>query len=267
MDRLTLIEKFAAKMTQERREDLSSKSFAVPASKAKKLGVSGEIKGEAKGKYPIPDEKHARNALARVSQHGTPGEREAVRKKVYAKYPQLRESFEESHGGESPTSKENVKKEEQGGIGKEGSAPPRPPGGGLLPRKGPPIPKGMVVKLLPGGKSKLVTREEAGLGKDSCAGVKMAAMADELEKIAATEAKLKRMAEKIDALKARGQEVPSALEDAFKHQMKKWETLSGPRIRAFGEKARAARKVQSAGKALARVGKASLGGLKRFGWR
>jgi hypothetical protein len=113
-----VLTKTAAKMTQERREDLPSKAFAVPESKAEKIGVEGEIKGEAKGKYPIPDEKHAKNALARVSQHGTPAEREAVRKKVYAKYPQLREGFEERHGGESPTAKEHVKKVEQGGIGK-----------------------------------------------------------------------------------------------------------------------------------------------------
>lgn len=111
-------------MSQERREGLSSSQFAVPESKAKKIGVEGEIKGEAKGKYPIPDEKHARNALARVSQFGTPAEREAVRKKVYAKYPDLKEGFEERHG-ESPTAKENVKKVEQGNIGKEGCPMPK----------------------------------------------------------------------------------------------------------------------------------------------
>ena len=113
----TTIEKVAAKMTLERREALPAKSFAVPETKAKKIGVAGEIKGEAKGKYPIPDIKHAKNALARVSQHGTPGERQAVRSKVYSKFPGLKEGFEERHG-ESPTAKENVKKVEQGGIGK-----------------------------------------------------------------------------------------------------------------------------------------------------
>jgi len=105
-------------MSAHTREGLKPSQFAIPESKAKKIGVAGEIKGEAEGKYPIPDEKHARNALARVSQHGTPAEREAVRSKVYAKYPQLRESFEERHG-ESPTSKENIKKKEQGGIEKD----------------------------------------------------------------------------------------------------------------------------------------------------
>ena len=111
------VEKLAGKMTLQHRESLPSKSFAVPESKAKKIGVSEEIKGEAKGKYPIPDEKRARNALARVSQFGNPAERVAVRKKVYSKYPQLREGFEQRHG-ESPTTKKNIKKVEQGGIGK-----------------------------------------------------------------------------------------------------------------------------------------------------
>lgn len=120
MDRLVVIEHFAKlgmAMSQERRESLPTKAFAIPETKAKKIGVGGEIKGEAKGKYPIPDEKHARNALARVSQHGTPAERQAVRSKVYSKFPGLKEGFEVRHG-ESPTAKGNIKKVEQGGIGK-----------------------------------------------------------------------------------------------------------------------------------------------------
>jgi len=120
MDRLAVLDHFAklgAAMSQGKRESLPTKSFAIPESKAKKIGVSGEIKGEAKGKYPIPDERHARNALARVSQHGTPAERQAVRSKVYSKFPGLKEGFESRHG-ESPTSKGNIKKVEQGGIGK-----------------------------------------------------------------------------------------------------------------------------------------------------
>lgn len=110
------IEKRAGSMSLQRREGLPSKQFAVPAKKAKSLGVSGEIQGEAKGKYPIPDKKHARNALARVSQFGSPGERQAVRSKVYSKYPELREGFEQRHG-QSPTSGKNIKKVEQGGVG------------------------------------------------------------------------------------------------------------------------------------------------------
>ena len=47
-------------------------------------------KGRYDGAYPIPDLAHARNALARVSAHGTPAEKAAVRRKVYAKYPELK---------------------------------------------------------------------------------------------------------------------------------------------------------------------------------
>ena len=38
-------------------------------------------------KYPIPDEAHARNALARVSQFGTPEEKKKVRSAVKSKFP------------------------------------------------------------------------------------------------------------------------------------------------------------------------------------
>lgn len=78
-------------MSQGKRESLPSKSFAVPERKAKKIGVAGEIKGEAKGKYPIPDKAHARNALARVSQFGTPAEKTLVQSKVKAKFPDIGE--------------------------------------------------------------------------------------------------------------------------------------------------------------------------------
>ncbi len=37
--------------------------------------------------YPIEDASHARNALARVSQFGTPALKAKVRAKVKAKYP------------------------------------------------------------------------------------------------------------------------------------------------------------------------------------
>jgi hypothetical protein len=39
------------------------------------------------GRYPIHDASHARNALARVSQHGTPGEQKKVKAAVRRKYP------------------------------------------------------------------------------------------------------------------------------------------------------------------------------------
>lgn len=40
-------------------------------------------------RYPIHDISHARNALARVVQHGSADEIATVRRKVYAKYPVL----------------------------------------------------------------------------------------------------------------------------------------------------------------------------------
>jgi hypothetical protein len=40
-------------------------------------------------RYPIEDPNHARNALARVSQHGSPAEKATVRKKVHQKYPSI----------------------------------------------------------------------------------------------------------------------------------------------------------------------------------
>jgi hypothetical protein len=60
-----------AKLTTAKRKALPKKSFAVPS----------------KDGYPIHDASHARNALARVSQHGSSAEKAAVRRKVKAKYP------------------------------------------------------------------------------------------------------------------------------------------------------------------------------------
>jgi hypothetical protein len=41
-------------------------------------------------KYPIPDIAHARNALARVAQHGSAAEQKKVRAAVEKKYPSLK---------------------------------------------------------------------------------------------------------------------------------------------------------------------------------
>ncbi len=63
-----------AKLTAAKRKKLKKSSFAIPS----------------KRKYPIPDISHARNALARVAQHGTPSEKRQVRRAVYRKYPSLK---------------------------------------------------------------------------------------------------------------------------------------------------------------------------------
>jgi hypothetical protein len=64
-----------AKLSTAQRKKIPKSSFAIPA---KKPGA---------GSYPIPDKSHARNALARVSQHGSPSEKARVRAKVHAKFP------------------------------------------------------------------------------------------------------------------------------------------------------------------------------------
>lgn len=62
-----------AKLTAAKRKKLKSSSFALGGRR-----------------YPIHDISHARNALARVSQHGTSSEKARVRAAVYRKYPSLR---------------------------------------------------------------------------------------------------------------------------------------------------------------------------------
>jgi len=57
----------------KQRKKLSKKSFALPG----------------KRNYPIPDKAHARNALARVAQHGSPAEQKKVKAAVKKRYPSL----------------------------------------------------------------------------------------------------------------------------------------------------------------------------------
>lgn len=53
--------------------------------------------------YPIEDANHARNALARVSQHGSPELQEKVKAKVHAKYPGIEVSKMADGGQAEPT--------------------------------------------------------------------------------------------------------------------------------------------------------------------
>ena len=69
-------------MSFKQKSALPKKSFAVKTT----AGYGG------KGKYPIPDASHARNALARVSQHGSPAEKAQVRSAVSSKFPGIKES-------------------------------------------------------------------------------------------------------------------------------------------------------------------------------
>jgi hypothetical protein len=63
----------AKTLTTKQRKRLSTKSFALPG----------------KRKYPIPDKAHARNALARVAQNGTPAERKKVKRAVTKRFPSI----------------------------------------------------------------------------------------------------------------------------------------------------------------------------------
>lgn len=64
-----------AKLTTKARKEIPSKSFAGPDRS-----------------YPIEDKSHARNALSRVSQHGSSKVKAEVRAKVHAKYPDIGKS-------------------------------------------------------------------------------------------------------------------------------------------------------------------------------
>lgn len=70
-----LAEKLGSKLTAEARKELPKSEFAEPDKK----------------KYPIEDKAHARNALARVAQHGSAEEKATVKAKVKAKFPDIGE--------------------------------------------------------------------------------------------------------------------------------------------------------------------------------
>lgn len=61
------------KLSYEHRKELPGSSFAIPESRS----------------YPIHDESHARNALARVSQFGSDSEKAKVRAAVHRRYPAM----------------------------------------------------------------------------------------------------------------------------------------------------------------------------------
>lgn len=71
-----------AVLRMAQRKRLPASEFALPG---KGTGPSGK----GAGSYPIPDKSHARNALARVSQHGSPAQKTKVRAKVKAKFPSI----------------------------------------------------------------------------------------------------------------------------------------------------------------------------------
>ena len=80
-------------LSYKERQGLSKSQFALP-------GKGEGPEGKQGGSYPIPDESHARNALARVSQHGSEAEKSKVRKAVASKFPNIKigESKETAKG-------------------------------------------------------------------------------------------------------------------------------------------------------------------------
>lgn len=63
-----------SKLTSAKRNALPGKDFAVPGRK-----------------YPIENASHARDALARVAQHGTAKQKHEVREAVHDKFPGIGE--------------------------------------------------------------------------------------------------------------------------------------------------------------------------------
>lgn len=62
------------KITAKERKRMKSSTFALPKER----------------KFPIPDAAHARNALSRVSQHGSPSEVKRVKAAVHKKFPSIK---------------------------------------------------------------------------------------------------------------------------------------------------------------------------------
>lgn len=62
------------KITSKGRKRMKSSTFALPKER----------------KYPIPDAAHARNALSRVSQHGSPSGVKRVKAAVHKKFPSIK---------------------------------------------------------------------------------------------------------------------------------------------------------------------------------
>ena len=62
-----------SKLTEEERKKLKAKSFVFPKER----------------RYPIHDRAHGANALARVTQYGSPEEKAAVRRAVCSRYSDL----------------------------------------------------------------------------------------------------------------------------------------------------------------------------------
>ena len=70
-----------SKLTTNQRKAITTKYFAGPDRS-----------------YPIPDENHARNALARAAQHADPAERARIRAAVHRKFPNIAQEHQSMIG-------------------------------------------------------------------------------------------------------------------------------------------------------------------------
>ena len=66
-----------AELDAAARKRLPRSDFAIPE------------KAPGPGSYPIPDEAHARDALARVAANGSPEEQARVRRAVHERFPDI----------------------------------------------------------------------------------------------------------------------------------------------------------------------------------
>lgn len=71
-------------LSAAKRQAMPKSDFALP-------GQGSGPKGVGSGAYPINDASHARNALSRVAQHGSPTQQAEVRAKVHRKFPGIGE--------------------------------------------------------------------------------------------------------------------------------------------------------------------------------
>lgn len=78
-----------ARLTYSKRKSMPKSDFALPAKRQ-----------AGKGGYPDEDRSHARSALQRVSEFGSPSEKREVRAKVEKKYPGMVEKGDPDHGKE-----------------------------------------------------------------------------------------------------------------------------------------------------------------------
>lgn len=72
---------------------------AMPRSDFALPGKGSGPEGKGAGSYPIPNASHARNALARVSQHGSSEEKAEVRSAVKRKFPGIKQQAMHNDGG------------------------------------------------------------------------------------------------------------------------------------------------------------------------